>query len=219
MTIRNDNRLADFLSDARNYARDKASGNDAWPKMIVRTVSAAADQVIGPDDAELIVNTFIEAQGKKAVHERSTDSVKKTKSEIKKTIEFGALTTVDAVDVMGRAVTIYGNMQAERKSPVNAYLQVVRNQLKQPDYALTDDEIERAMAKDEAKGRTIEQHLKAALKAVEAALKANEESDEPMTLEGATAAKAALESQIANLEHAAKVAEAKAALAALGIAA
>ena len=219
MTIRNDNRLADFLSDARTYARDKASGNDAWPKMIVRTVSAAADGVVTPDDAEMIVNTFIEAQGKKSVHERSTDSVKKTKSEIKKTIEFGGMTTIDPVDVMGRAVTIYGNIQAERKSAVNAYLQVVRNQLKSPDYALSDSEIEQAMTKDDAKPRTIEQQLKAALKAVEAALKLNEESDNPIALEGATAAKSALESQIANLEHAAKIAEARARLAALGVAA
>lgn len=219
MTIRNDNRLADFLSDARTYARDKASGNDAWPKMIVRTVSAAADGVVTPDDAEMIVNTFIEAQGKKSVHERSTDSVKKTKSEIKKTIEFGGMTTIDPVDVMGRAVTIYGNIQGERKSAVNAYLQVVRDQLKSPDYAMTDEEIERAMLKGEAKERTIEQHLKAALKAVEAALKANEESETPLPLEGATAAKAALEGQIATLARAAEIAEARARLLALGVAA
>ena len=219
MTIRNDNRLNDYLSDARSYGRDAATGGDAWPKMIVRTVSAAADSVITKDDAEMIVSAFIEAQGKKAVHERTTASLKKTKSEIAKTIEFGALTTVDAVEVIGRAVTIYGNMQVERKSAVNAYLQVVRNQLKAPDYALTDDEIEQAMAKDDAKPRTIEQQLKAALKAVEAALKLNEESDNPIALEGATAAKAALEAQIANLEHAAQVAEARARLAALGVAA
>lgn len=219
MTIRNDNRLADLLSDVRSYARDKASGNDAWPKMIVRTVSAAADGVVSKDDAMMIVETFIEAQGKKAVHERSTDSVKKTKSEMTKVIEFGSLTTVDAVDVMGRAVTLYGNMQVEKKSAVNAYIQVVRNQLKSPDYALTDDEIEAAMAKDEAKARTIEQQLKAALKAVEAAIKLNEESDAPIALEGATAAKSALEAQIATLARAAEIAKARAHLASLGVAA
>jgi hypothetical protein len=219
MTIRNDNRLADLLSDVRSYARDKASGNDAWPKMIVRTVSAAADGVVSKDDAMMIVETFIEAQGKKAVHERSTDSVKKTKSEMTKVIEFGSLTTVDAVDVMGRAVTLYGNMQVEKKSAVNAYIQVVRNQLKSPDYALTDDEIEAAMAKDEAKARTIEQQLKAALKAVEAAIKLNEESDTPIALEGATAAKSALEAQIATLARAAEIAKARAHLASLGVAA
>jgi len=219
MTIRNDNRLADFLSDTRGYGRDAASGGDAWPKMIVRTVSAAADGVISKDDAAMIVETFIEAQGKKAVHDRTVASAKKTKSEIARTIEFGAMTTVDAVEVIGRAVTIYGNMEADRKSAVNAYLQVVRNQLKSPDYALSDSEIEQAMTKDDAKPRTIEQQLKAALKAVEAALKLNEESDNPIALEGATAAKSALESQIANLEHAAKIAEARARLAALGVAA
>jgi hypothetical protein len=219
MTIRNDNRLSDYLSASKKLAGDKAAGGDAWPKMIVLTVSAAADGVVSPDDAEMIVNTFIEAQGKKSVHDRTTDSVKKTKSEIKKTIEFGALTTVDAVDVIGRAVTIYGNMQVDRKSAVNAYLQVVRNQLKSPDYALTDDEIEAAMAKDEAKARTIEQQLKAALKAVEAAIKLNEESDTPIALEGATAAKSALEAQIATLARAAEIAKARAHLASLGVAA
>lgn len=217
--IRNDNRLADYLSDARGYARDYATGGDAWPRMIVRTVQASADGVIGKDDAQMIVETFIEAFGKKASHERTARSLSKTKSEITKVIQFGGMTAIDPVDVIGRTVTIYGNMQAERKSAVNAYLQVVRNQIKQPDAAMTDEEIERAMVKDEAKARSIQARLKAALKEVEKALKDNEESDDPLPLEGAHVAKAGLERDIAQLAHAQKVAEARAKLASLGVAA
>lgn len=219
MSIPNDTRLQDAINRFRGYGRKKAQGGDAWPMALLDAVEQAREGVFTPDMTELLLSEYIDAGNMKAIHDRTIASAKKSKSELKRAIDMGALTTIDAVDVMGRAVTIFRDMTEEKKSTVNAYMQVIRDQLKAPDYALTDADIKQAMTKDDAKARSIQARLKAALKEVEKAIAENDEADDKIDLDYAATAKAALEKQIATLTHAAEVAEARARLRALGVAA
>lgn len=219
MSIPNDNRLNDAINRFRGYGRKRAQGNDAWPMALLDAVEQAREGVFTPDMADMLLSEYVEAGNLKAIHDRTQGSAKKSKSELKRAIDMGALTTIDAVDVMGRAVTIFRDMTEDKKSTVNAYMQVIRDQLKAPDYALTDAEIKSAMVKDDAKARSIQARLKAALKEVEKAIAENDEADDKLDLDYAISAKSALEKQIATLTHAAEVAEARARLRALGVAA
>lgn len=207
----------EYLADVAKDGGLSGKGKNAWPNVLLRTVSAARDGIITTDDAMPIFETFARAEGKALVHDRPKDSVKKTKSELVKMIEMGALVNVDAVDVMSRAVTLYGNLKeegAELKAAYTGYMQVVRDQLKSPDYALDDDAITHALLKGEGKPATVETKLKQALAALEAAVKLNDADENPLDLSSVTKAASLVQS---TLSYMATSAERRALLAKLAI--
>lgn len=221
MTILNDTRYADYLSDIREYGRNSAKGKDSWPLFVIRTIQAAADQVFDEDKMLEVLTEFCAAEGKKLIHERKASSVKTRKSEMCKVHRAGSLTTVDMQAVINRAAELYAahNVEEEKlKGSYQAYVDVCGAQLAQPDYELDDAQIMAAMLTN-PKVSTVEQDLKAALKKIEAALKKQAELDATVTLESAEAAKRSLEAQIATLTRASEIAEARARLASLGVAA
>lgn len=185
----NDTRFADLMKDVRKLGADTAEGRDAKPRLALRIVRAAADGVIDltvekdaagkplPDAAYNIYDEYLKADSKKAVYEHSKGGVKKGASELRQLIRFGSMTTVDAVDVLNRAVTIHGNLDVkERQSAFPAFLAVAREQLAdgQSDTALTDGQIEQAMRKDAAEPKGQADFLKSASKALEKALDAED---------------------------------------------
>ena len=189
----------EYLGEITKDGALSGKGKNAWPNVTLRTVQAARDGLITVDDAMLIFETFARAEGKALVHDRPKDSVKKTKSEITKMIECGQLVNVDAVEVMSRAVTIYGNLKtegAELKAAYTGYVQVIRDQLKSPDYALDDDAIAHALCKGEAKPASVETKLKQALAALEAAVKINDADENPVDLSSVTKAASLVQSTL-----------------------
>ncbi len=207
----------EYFADVAKDGSAAGKGKNAWPNVVLRTVAAARDGLLTADDAMPIFETFTRAEGKALVHDRPKDSVKKTKSELTKMIECGKLPNVDSVDVMSRAVTIYGNLKeegAELKAAYTGYMQVVRDQLKSPDYALDDDAIAHALLKGEGKPATVETKLKQALAALEAAVKLNDTDENPMDLSSVTKAASLVQS---TLSFMATSAERRALLAKLAI--
>ena len=194
----------DYFGEVTKDGAAQGKGKNAWPNVLLRTVSAARDGILTSDDALPIFETFARAEGKALVHDRPKDSVKKTKSEIVKMIECGKLINVDAVDVMSRAVTIYGNLKedgAETKAAYTGYMQVIRDQLKSPDYALDDEAIAHALLKGEGKPATVETKLKQALAALEAAVKLNDSDDNPLDLSSVTKAASLVQSTLAYMAN------------------
>lgn len=152
----NDTRLSDFMASVREFGRDAASGKDALPKLAISVVSAAADGVIdmgkdadGKDGATRIFEEYARAEGKKAIHNRSPESVKAQVSKLRQLLNFGSNPKWDAVEVINEAFEVRGKFMDEGievKPAYAAYVDVAREQLKQ-DSQLTTNQIESVVAK------------------------------------------------------------------------
>ena len=179
----NDTRLADLMNDVRQLGRDTAEGRDAKPRLALRIVKAAADNVLDltPDpDTKLdaaydIYDAYLKADSKKAVFDHTKGGVKKGASEVRQLILMGLMTTVDAVEVLNRTVTIHGNTEVkDRQSAFPAFMAVCRAQLDSSDTALSDDEIQALCLKPNSEPKGQAAYLKAAAKAFEKALAADD---------------------------------------------
>lgn len=159
----NDTRLSDFLASVREFGRDAASGKDALPKLAISVVSAAADGVIdqakdqdGKDGATRIFEEYTRAEGKKAIHNRSPESVKAQVSKLRQLINFGSNPKFDGVEVINEAFEVrtrFMDEGIEVKPAYAAYVDVAREQLKQ-DTQLTTNQIESVVAKSTAPKET-----------------------------------------------------------------
>lgn len=179
----NDNRFADLMSDVRELGRETATGRDAKAKLALRIIKAAADNVIDltPDpDTKLdaaydIYDAYLKADSKKAVFDHTKGGIKKGASEVRTLINMGLMTTVDAVDVMNRTVTIHGNLDPkDRQSAFPAFMAVARAQLNSSDTDLSDDELQSLCLKQSADPKGQAAYIKAAAKALEKALAAED---------------------------------------------
>lgn len=232
-STQNDTRFADLLKDVRKLGGDTAEGRDAKARLAIRVVRAASDGVITldvetdaatgkplPDAAYQIYDEYLKADSKKAVYEHSKGGIKKEASLLRTLIRFGSLTTVDAVDVLNRAVTIHGNLDVkERLSAYPAFVEVAKAQLAdgQTDDALTDGQLEQACRKAEGEPKGQAAFIKAAAKALEKAQSA--EDADPALTDRLQAALAEVGACLAYLDSKGKRAALMAQLAALDAAA
>jgi len=165
----NDNRLAEGVKFIRELGRDSAAGKDSLPKLAFQFTKMAAEGVIDLekkydgddlpkggkykyDDAEFLFNEYSKAEGKKAVHERSSGGLKANISKARQFVQFGMLTTVDPQDVLERAAKVRKQMILDSKkvkSAYAAYIDVARTQIKGADADLTDDQLAEVIAKPE----------------------------------------------------------------------
>lgn len=166
--LTNDKRAADLDKLVRKLGQESASSAVARPKMGLAIARARAEGVIGDDDAAKTYDTYLEgrtaALGKSplAVGTSDNGSYKANVSKNARIIKAAALATtgVDFVGVLERATTIRADMVAnEPDTPVkptfDAYVDLAREQLKQPEAALTDDTIRSVIRKPEAKEKDL----------------------------------------------------------------
>lgn len=146
----NDTRLRDFMTEVRELGRDKAEGDDAFAKLFLRTLRAAADGVVtldkdnnGEDDARRIFAEFTESREKKLIHERSTDSIKAQASKLRTGIKAGIKNGSRAIEVVERAKVLREEMIKSKLDVKAAYPSFIK--VATADYAsdtpLTDDQV------------------------------------------------------------------------------
>jgi len=156
----NDTRLADANKLLRKLGVESAHSALAKPKMALAIVQARADGVIDDDAGASTYDTYLE--GRRSVLAKSQlgagaeDAGGSYKSNVSKNtqlIKAAALPDVDFVDILTRATAIReGLIKADEKcKPVfDAYVDLARAQIKQPDTSLGDDEITEVVRKKEA---------------------------------------------------------------------
>lgn len=158
----NDMRHADLLKEIRQFGRDSAEGRDALPKLAMRVVLAAAEGVIDADEADDLYKEYVEAETKKAMHERSSNGVKANTSKLRKLIELGSLTYVDGVEIVERAVEVRRTLEeggaVKVKAVYPALVDVARAQAN-VDRALTDEELWEAVAKPSPKDKSVKDEV------------------------------------------------------------
>jgi len=176
--------LKALKAEMRRYGQAEALGSASRPTAGLRLVSAAFDGLIGEGDAEM---TYAEYQsgmvsvGKKNSLVSNAASEKVQVSKFRQFIKVGMLPGVDARDVMDRATKVIEALRAADVKiypPFDALLNVAREQMKQPDDALTDAQIEALASKPEAKSKELLDKLIAAYKST---YKVNEEAKLPGT--------------------------------------
>lgn len=173
----NDKRMNDLLKQVSKLGEEASLGKDSLPKLAHAVVRAAADGVIdletkdskGNDAAHQLYTKYAASESKKAIHEHSSGGFKGNVSKLRQLIAMGAMTTVDAVEVMNEAFKARENMIADSvkvKSAYPFYVDVAREQLKS-DKPLTDRELEAIAMKDEPTAKTLEGELKRVEKILE----------------------------------------------------
>jgi ElaB/YqjD/DUF883 family membrane-anchored ribosome-binding protein len=175
--IVNDNRRADFMKQVGALGRESALGKDSLPKLAHAVVKASADGVIdadekndkGDDIATVIYENYARNESNKAIHEHSKSGVKANASKLRQLIKMGAMTTVDAVEIMqaafeAREAAIADDVKVKSAYPY--YVDVARKQL-ETDKPLTSAELAEIVRKPEAAPKELETELKAILKRLE----------------------------------------------------
>jgi hypothetical protein len=166
----NDTRTEEFKAFVRERGREAALGKDALPSLAIGFIRAVYDgawdmdkDANGEDGAVRMFKMYAASEGKKAIHNRTEQSVKVQSSKFRQLGNFAGNPKWDAVDITNRAFTIHQKAldeDVEMKSAFPAYVDLAREQLKRDD-AMSDDEILAVMSKSEStKEVTLEGQLK-----------------------------------------------------------
>lgn len=211
-----------YFSKVDTEATTQGKAGESWARLLLSTVEASANQFITETDVDGIVARFVKRKAAELTAgekggELSADTIDARKSDLAAGIKMGAL-RIDSVGVMSRAADLYRKNpnKAEYRAMFAAYLRVARAQTKKEhrDYPLTDEQIIELMTVSPAKPTTVEKKLKDAVKAMEAALKLNEELDTPMDLSKVAEAEGMVRRTLDLLDALHAQAQAQAALAA-----
>ena len=174
----NAKRMTELMKQVGKLGEEASLGKDSLPKLAHAVVKAAADGVIdletkdakGNDAAHQLYDKYAIAESKKAIHEHSSGGKKANVSKLRQLIAMGAMTTIDAVEVMQRAFQARENMMREDGVKVKPaypfYVDVAREQQKSKK-ALSDRELEDIVQKDAPNAKTLEGELKRALNILE----------------------------------------------------
>lgn len=146
----NDTRLRDFDLRVNQYGRDSAEGKDALPKFALDFIRAVAEEVVDikadaskEDGAARYFNRYASAEGNKAIHDRSKDSVKAQQSKFRALQKAAANPKWDFIQVSDHAVRAIAQFRKDAidtKSTYAALVDVAREQMK-TDQELTYDEV------------------------------------------------------------------------------
>lgn len=160
--LKNDTRLDDLRSQVREYGRDSAQGRDAKPKLALAVVRAAFDNVIAPDDAEMLYNEYALAESKKSIHDHSAGGVKANVSKLRQIISLGHLPAVDGVALLDKVTDMRIELRAQEaklKGAFDTFVDIARAQLKSPDTELDDDAVRDLCVKADAAPKDLIQKL------------------------------------------------------------
>ena len=170
-SLSNDKRMSDLMRQVGKLGEEASLGKDSLPKLAHAVVRAAADGVIdleskdakGNDAAHQLYEKYAASESKKAIHEHSAGGKKANVSKLRQLISMGALTTIDAVEVMQSAFQARENMinDSQKVKPAYPfYVEVAREQLKTPDAAIDLKVLEDLACKDAPTAKTLEGELK-----------------------------------------------------------
>lgn len=161
-TLKNDTRLDDLKSLVRELGRESASGRDAKAKLALQVVRAAYDGVIGPDEVEMIYQEYASAESKKSIHDHSTGGLKANVSKLRQVVALGCLPQVDGPALLDTVTDIRDDLRhgdEKLKAAFDAFVDVARAQLKQPDNLLDGDALRALCVKPESADKDIIQKL------------------------------------------------------------
>ncbi len=157
-SVARDELRRELMNEVREYGRNSAEGKDSLPMLATRVIKASADGIIdlskdanGWDDAAKMYEAYVTAESKKAVHDHTDTGKKANVSKLRQLVIFGALTTVDPVDVHNRTFEKRLKMAKEGqnvKAAYPAYVDVARAQIK-TQTELSDDELTAVLLKPE----------------------------------------------------------------------
>jgi len=173
-TLANDKRLADFNKLVRELGKASAEGRDALPSLAQAIVQNVANGVIDIEEKHPSIlgdkkknvswavhayEMYMQAEGKKSVHDRPSDSITAQASKLNNMFKLGAMTTVDGAEVAQRASELYAELNGgpihnkDYRSAYDFYLTVAKAQLNsdgnQNTTPLTDDQLKSLMLKPE----------------------------------------------------------------------
>lgn len=176
----NDHRMADLLSEVREFGRSSAEGRDALPALSMRLASAAHDGVVtmdkdkdGKDDTAKVYDEYSKAEAKKVTHGHNLNSQRANTSKLRAIVKAAIharenggdfVMTLDKAAVMHKEMT-----KADAKStvpPYTAYVSVARAQLDKAE-DLSDDEIRTAVGRKPANDPVLEDKLERIRKSIE----------------------------------------------------
>ena len=186
----NDYRFDDLLQDVRELGIESATGRDVKPRLALRIAKGAADGVITldvtkgpdgkplPDHAYILYDAHLLADSKKSRFDHTKDGIKKGASELRTFIKLGVGEgCYSAINLLSRAETIHQELDPKlRRSAFPAFLEVARRQLADgaTDAELSDDELRDACLKPDVEPKTQAAYIKAAQKALESSLLADD---------------------------------------------
>lgn len=168
------NNLAPMLKDLnkllKSLGADSIKSTLAKPRMAIAICRAAADGVIGEDDAEATYNAYLDGRraetGKNTMAEGHADG--KPKSNISKNmkiIQLGLLPKVDGPALLERVNDLRvnairtGGDDLKVKPTFDCFVDAARAQLAQPNEELTDEQINGIVIKPEGKENTLLDNL------------------------------------------------------------
>lgn len=174
--ITNDYRQTDADAVIDALGSDAAKGGDSLPKLALRCVQWAQDGVKSAADAHYIYNRYTLARTGSETFKGSKDSLKAQVSKLANFLNAGANTNTLAMPIFERGVELLAELPAEEtKSTYTALVDLARA-VKTATSPLSDEEITAVLLVKEAKAATEETKLKAAAKALEAAMKLRDEA-------------------------------------------
>jgi hypothetical protein len=144
------------------------SVNIARPKLAVTLVRAAAAGDIDEDDVEARYDAYLagrtKAQSRTALASGVEDGngKKANVSKCRQLVRMGMLPAVDGPALIDTTVTVRGNLLENEeavKAPFDAFVDVARAQIAQPDAQLTEEQIAAAIRKPEKASKTELQKL------------------------------------------------------------
>lgn len=170
--------LSALRSKLKSLGAMEGKGSASRPEAALRLVEASYDGFIDENDAgalfaEYAAGTAAAAKNNPLVTstgngDAAQKSAKQQISKFRQFIKVGALPEVDARDVMRRAVQISKDLEAtgvKTYSRFDGMLNVAREQIKQPDELLTDEQINDLIVKPDTKEKSELDKIIAAYKA------------------------------------------------------
>lgn len=139
----NDTRKDDLITLTKALGNKEGNGLNAKPDLAEAVLNAAADGVIGTENATEIWTEYASAMRRTVGQEHTRLSEKGDKvriSELKRFIMVGAMPAVNPVELFGRAIGIIHDHEVKGSTYQNL-VTVMRKQCEIADHGLTDDEI------------------------------------------------------------------------------
>ena len=162
--------LRDLNKILRALGKDSVKSTVAKPRMAIAICRAAADGIIGEDDAETTYKTYLEGReeetGKNNLAEGATDGSRKANvSKNMQIIKLGMLPAIDGPALLERVndarlhAVRYGGDDVKVKPAFDCFVDAARAQLAKPKEELTDEEINSLVRKPEGKEKDLLQRL------------------------------------------------------------
>lgn len=156
--------LNDLNSQLRELGRDSVASALAKPRMALAITRAAADGIIGEDDAAATYEQYLQGRqyaiSRNAMAQGDEDkgSVKANVSKNMQLIKLGLLPKVDGPALLDRVTDLRTSMvggDVKLKPTFDCFVDAARAQLAQPNEELTDEQIEGIVRKPEPKNKDI----------------------------------------------------------------